>query len=177
MNIVKDINYSKRNWRRDVGINVATFLIAAICVSAWYPDIMYTSFSVVILSPVAAFVLHELAHGFLFKLWTGKVKFGAGSTKFGPVLYATSPGRDLSRNQMIVLALIPQLLTLIYFIGAGLLPPSTLRSILAIGGTINLGGGTGDFYVIAQMLKYPKELRVGDRPSGLTFYMPSTAEE
>lgn len=172
MELVKEINYKKRNWRRDVGILAMMLGAVLIGIDLWLEEFLAATWIHATVAAVIVFPLHELAHGLLFKIWTGKVKFGAGLAKFGPFLYASSPGALLLRNRMLLIALVPQVLTVVY-LGLSYLPlVEPVRIVLTIAGVLNFGGGVGDFYCIVQMLRYSKELRVEDSPMGLRFYMP-----
>ena len=170
--LVQEIDYKKRNWRRDIGINVFALNLALVCVISWYRDFLAINPLIMIAGVVIAFPLHELMHGLFFKLWSGKVKFGATMTKFGPALYAASPGALLSRNKMILLALAPQVLTVIFLLVGYNLSFGNVRSLLFLAAVLNLGGGAGDYYCVLQMFKYNKKLQVEDSPTGLKFYIP-----
>jgi len=172
MELVKELNYKKRDWRRDVGIITASFGLVLVSVDIWFQEFTTIPWWRILPVFVAVFVLHELAHGILFKIWTGKVEFGAGMTKFGPVFYAASPGCRLPRNRIIVVALAPQILSLLFFVLAYLPFIDEIHNMLIVAGVMNLSGGVGDFYSILQMLRYSKELQVEDSPTGMKFYMP-----
>lgn len=172
MELVKEINFKKRNWRRDIGVIAVSLGVVLVCADVWFQEFLALTWRHLLITAVVVFPLHELAHGALLKLWTGKVKFGAGITKFGPVFYATSLGSFLPRNKMLIIALAPQVLTLLYF-GLSYLPLIEQVHVgLILAGVLNLGGGVGDFYVVVQMLKHSKELQVEDSPTGMKFYMP-----
>lgn len=172
MELVKEINYKKRDWRRDLGIHAITIGIVVVSIDIWTQEWLAARWFHILIAGAIAFTLHELAHGLFFKLWAGEVKFGAGLTKFGPVFYASSPGSLLSRNKLLLVALAPQALTVLYLV-LGLLPfVEAVRIVLVIAAILNLGGGASDFYCVMQMLKYPKELQVEDYPTGLKLYLP-----
>ena len=172
MELVREINCEKRDWRRDIGITATAVGIVFVCADIWLPVWLVTKWFHALAATFVAFGLHELAHGLLFKLWTGRVKFGAGLTKFGPVFYASSPGSLLPRNKMLLIALAPQVLTIVYFLLSYLPLLEPIRVILVLAGIMNLAGGSADFYCVVRMLEYPRELQVEDYPAGVRFYMP-----
>ncbi len=119
-----------------------------------------------------AIVLHELAHGIGFYLYTGKVEFGVKwRTKFGVVAYATSPKSILPRHKMMVIALAPQVMTVAIL---GILPMLSYTSWLAysllmfVG--MNLGGGCGDLYCVWQMIRQKGQIFVEDTETGIAIY-------
>lgn len=172
MELVREIDFRKRDWRRTVYLFAVMLGVAFVAVDLWSREFLAAGLWHLLVAAVIIFPLHELVHGAFFKVWTGKVKFGAGFTKLGPALYATSPGSVLSRNKMLVLTLAPQVLTVLCLSLGGLPLPEPARIILVASGVFNLGGGVGDFYCIAQMLRYSKDLQLEDSTAGLRFYMP-----
>ena len=120
-------------------------------------------------------VLHEASHGLLFKVWTGKVKFGAKwiTRLGGPIFYATSPNSTLSRDKFIAVALAPQVLTILFF----LLSYFSFQQWFLIGAVAfaatNLGGGCMDLYSIFVLLRFPKSVKVQDSLEGLSIYKES----
>ena len=171
MRVVKVMDFNKWEAPRDIVLNL---FVLGVLVLAW-SGLRIADPRAVLLSVLVLF-LHEGVHGIFFKLWTGKVSFGAGFTRFGPVLYATSIGSRLPRNRLLFIALAPQILTLVSFTLMLLQPPGFLDSLFFACAVVNLGGGGGDFWSSIQLLRYPKELCVEDQPYGITFYMPEGEE-
>lgn len=116
-------------------------------------------------------VIHELIHGLFFKAYKpeNKVKFGI-KWKQG-MAYATSPGSQYNRGQMLVISLAPFVLLSL-----------ALTILLALGG-INVGmyillasahaaGCIGDFYYTYLLtIKHRKEnILVEDTETGLLIY-------
>ena len=174
--LVQDIDFKKRNWRRDISlIFLATSLVIG-GIIPWYQEFLRITPPVMLVAIILAFIPHELMHGLFFWGCGSKVKFGATMTKFGPAVYTAFPGSTLSRNKMILITLAPQILTIGFlFIGYSL-PLGVIRSLLLLVAALNLSGGVGDYYCILQMLKYDRTLQVGDSPGGLRFYMPEKEE-
>ena len=117
---------------------------------------------------VATIPLHEGMHGLFFRLYGGKVKFGAKlRTPFGPVFWATSE-KMFPRRQFQMISLAPQLLTvaLSSFIALGGLPPIVQMGliIVAVG---NLVGGAFDIYLAVLLRRYPSSVMVRDIQDGL----------
>jgi len=173
MELIRELNFKKGDWRRDIGITGISLGMLLVSIDVWLQEYLATTWLHILIAGVITFPLHELVHGLFFKLWTGKVKYGAGMTRFGPILYATSPGSVLSRNRMIVIALAPQALTLLYLSLSYLPLVEHVHIILVLASVVNFIGGVSDFYAITQMLKHSKELRVEDSLTGLKFYMPT----
>jgi len=174
--LVQTIDYKKRDWRRDIGINLVAIGFVITASVSWYKEFLSITPPIMLIAAVLAFVPHELMHALFFKIWGGKVKFGAMMTKFGPAFYAASPGTTLSRNRMIVVALAPQVLTVIFLVAAHFLSYDAARTTLILTAVLNCGGGCGDYYGLLQMIKYSKKLQIEDSPSGLKFYMPVEGE-
>ncbi len=170
MQLVSEINFKKRDWRRDLGVTVFMLGVAFVCADVWREIFLTLKWYHFLVAVVLAFPIHELAHGLLFKIWTGRVKFGAGIARFGPYLYASSPGSFLSRNKMLWVAVAPQFLTVPYFVLGSLPLVPAVQAVLILMGVLNLGGGGGDLYTIIQLLKHPKNVRVEDGKHTLKFY-------
>lgn len=173
MELVKELSYKKGNWRRDAGITATALGLVVVCIGIWLREFMVAEWYHVLIASALAYLLHELVHGTFFKLWAGKVEFGAGITRFGPVFYATSPGALLSRNRVLIVALAPQILTIL-FLSLRYLPLiEPVQVVLVLAGAVNLAGGASDFYCVTQVARYPRRLRVEDQPMGMKFYLPA----
>lgn len=117
--------------------------------------------------------LHELAHGIAFKIYTGKVKFGIKwRTKMGVCAYATSPNSVLTKKQMIITGLAPQIMTVIimailYFVNG---VNSWLPYSLLVFATMNFGGGSADMYCAWLLLREKGQIFVKDTVTGMQIY-------
>ncbi len=117
---------------------------------------------------VATIPLHEGMHGLFFRLYGGKVKFGAKlRTPFGPVFWATSD-KMFPRRQFQTIGLAPQILTVVLgvLISFGNFPPMVQMGliIVAVG---NLLGGAFDIYLAVLLKGYSSSVMVRDMRDGL----------
>jgi len=117
---------------------------------------------------VAIIPLHEGMHGLFFRLYGGKVKFGAKLwTLLGPVFWATSE-KMFPRRQFQTISLAPQLLTvvlttLIAFVD---FPPLVQIGLIIVAAG-NLLGGAFDIYLAVLLRRYPSSVMVRDIQDGL----------
>lgn len=110
------------------------------------------------------FILHELVHGFFFKLFNmeNKLKFGYTSG----MLYASSPGSLYSIPKFFIIAISPFIVvSIILFIMNEYYP--VMASLIFI---IHTAGCVGDFYYCYLILKYPKDLLIEDTDTGIRFF-------
>jgi hypothetical protein len=117
---------------------------------------------------VATIPLHEGMHGLFFRLYGGKVKFGAKlRTTFGPVFWATSE-KMFPRRQFQTISLAPQILTVVLgaLVALGSFPAIVQMGliIVAVG---NLFGGAFDIYLAILLRGYPSSVMVRDIQDGL----------
>lgn len=120
---------------------------------------------------VATIPLHEGMHGLFFRLYGGKVKFGAKlKTPFGPVFWATSD-KMFPRRQFQTIGLAPQILTAVLglLIILGDFSPMVQMGliIVAVG---NLLGGAFDIYLAVLLRRYPSSVMVRDIQDGLVIW-------
>jgi hypothetical protein len=116
---------------------------------------------------VATIPLHEGMHGLFFKLYGGKVKFGAKlKTPFGPVFWATSE-KMFPRRQFQMISLAPQILTVVLWavLASGVSPIVQMGLIIVAVG--NLLGGAFDIYLAVLLRRYPSSVMVRDVQDGL----------
>jgi len=135
---------------------------------SWVRIIIYLA-SMVLVIP-----LHELLHGIMFKIYTGKMTFGVKlKTKFGPVFYASSIGSLLTINQYRLVALTPQALTLVIIIFIslmkGIIPDAAIIMLYSIA-CLNVLGGCLDIYLVFRFSKYDKNYLVEDTKDGCKIY-------
>lgn len=101
-------------------------------------------------------IIHEANHGIFFKLFdpNPRIKFGYQTG----MVYTSSPGSRYKRNQYIVIALMPCLIISLVLIALFpiVVPHSSLFDILT---AAHLSTCIGDFYLINQLLKAPKDVK------------------
>ena len=109
-------------------------------------------------------ILHEGLHGLGFLIYGGKVKFGATiKTKFGLVFYATSPNTFYSRNQMIVIALLPQIMTVGLLASAFVFNMTPMMAwVVVMLAVVNLIGGSMDILGSCWLATFPRSSLVED---------------
>lgn len=127
----------------------------------WWLVIVTSSF-------VATIVAHEGLHGLFFWLFTGKAKFGFKLwSSWGPIFWASSPGSLISRRRFQIVALAPQILTIILLPIMVFVPLSSILAYcLLIAAGFNLCGGCFDIYLFFVLRKYPKHFLVQDTLDG-----------
>jgi hypothetical protein len=117
---------------------------------------------------VATIPLHEGMHGLFFRLYGGKVKFGAKLwSPLGPVFWATSK-KMFPRRQFQMIGLAPQLLSVALsavIIFGGFPPIVQMGLIIVVAG--NLLGGAFDIYLAILLRRYPSSVMVRDIQDGL----------
>jgi hypothetical protein len=116
-------------------------------------------------------VLHELAHGTFFWVFTReRPVFGLKSLH---AAYAAAPDWYLPRNQHLIVGAAS--FVLITLAGLTLLPivPPTMVPALLFVIVSNGAGAVGDFMMIAYLLGQPKETLVRDTGSAITIYRPT----
>lgn len=127
---------------------------------------------------LCTFVLHEAIHGFFFRVFGGKPKFGikvlGGWRNFlwGLVLYATADAL-YTRSQYVVIGLSPLVLISVLAVAASLYGPLQAYALLA--GLANALGAVGDIYMTAKLAKFPPGVMVRDTPEGYEIYQSATA--
>lgn len=128
---------------------------------------------IMVIAAIVSTVLHEALHGAFFYKFCGRATFGAKWSKLGPVCYASSPGRAMSRWQFQVTCLAPQLLTIIIIAILWLIPLSMAVAFgLLWAAAFNLGGGCMDIYMTCQLRKYPAHSCFEDTEDGYRVYAP-----
>ena len=138
-------------------------------------DISYLRLVILaLLIAVVTVPVHEAIHGLLFKIFGGKVKFGhswRGGGILGPSFWTSSLGTLFTRNQMILIGLGPQILSLLVL---GLLavtnsPPLVGNALLNLA-ALNSAGGCMDIYIALRLSKYPSTCKVEDTKTGVKIY-------
>ena len=181
INLVDDHNTLKKLSRYSLVIIIASVIILQVIIGIMQAFYQFSKASIPLdikqifielISFVALFmmilIIHEAIHGIFFKLFnpTASVKFGYQTG----MVYASSPGSRYTRTQFIVIALMPCLiitLTLIALFPIAV-PHLALFDILT---ATHLSTCIGDFYLINQLLKAPKDVMVEDTEKGITLYL------
>ena len=120
-----------------------------------------------------AVIFHELAHGLAYYLYTGKVKFGVRwKTKLGLVAYAVSLGSILPKSKIMIVALAPQVMTVVIL---AMLPfliqvNSWLPYPLLMFAIMNCAGGCADFYLVWLLLRQKGEIYIEDMGTSQIIY-------
>lgn len=113
-------------------------------------------------------IVHELIHGFFFKIFGNektKVKFGF---KNG-MAYATSPGSFYSRGRMLIIALAPFVLISLFLTVCCELEWLSSPSYIALA-SIHAASCIGDFYLSYILISQKEEILVEDTEVGLNIY-------
>lgn len=170
--VVKEVSDKTISKRKLAGIYLSTFglMMVASAIPIAGKDYHVSIWLALSLIPlvILMMVAHELLHGICFKIFTGKVKMGAKwSKKYGPIGYASSPGCTMTKNQMIVTLMMPQLIAVIGLIISfmyGFNPGVRIVAwMLAI---TSLGGGCLDIYWLWLLLREKLVTHVQDTEDG-----------
>ncbi len=127
-----------------------------------------------LLALLAVAVLHELAHGLFFWLFTReRPYFGIGPG----YAYAAAPAWYFPRNQFFLIGLAP--LLLLSGLGILLMPfvPRTAVAWLILFLTANAAGAVGDLYVCAWLLRLPPSALANDEGAVIKLYEPLTVSD
>jgi len=161
-----------------------TTLVAATLICAaglgWMPTLHYAPAAVyalgvwrlaltVVLTVASVTILHECLHGLFFRLFGGRVSFGARMSRLGPVAWTTSTGH-YTKRQYQAISLAPQLLTLAVLLVAALahdLSPA-VKMMLSLAGVINLCGGGADIYGLWWLRRTPDNCLIEDIKDGIS---------
>ena len=116
-------------------------------------------------------ILHELAHGTFFWIFTReRPVFGLKGLH---AAYAAAPDWYLPRNQHLIVGAAPfVLITLAGLTLLSIAPPTLVPALLFVI-VSNGAGAVGDFMMIAYLLGQPKEALVRDTGSAITIYRPT----
>jgi hypothetical protein len=153
-----------------LGCVFAIFLLIPADYRAYIVEMGYLRWTgLVALCAVILIPLHEGMHGLFFRLFGGKVSFGARlKTSFGPVFWATSP-KMYSKRQFQIIGLAPQLLTVICLLMLGHFSP-VVNIGLIITAVGNLLGGVFDIYISVLLRRFPAGVLVRDTMDGCVIY-------
>ena len=177
MNKIKELNVLD-NKKLVMWLNIASFLLIfpfmAIFISLSYLSVGSDTFTTTNGSLIAGliilvllFFIHELIHGFFFKLFNkeGKVKYGF---KQG-MAYATSPGSIYPKKQFYIILLAPfVIITLALYLCmiASLISPYFFILLAPLHGSACVG----DFYMTIKLMREDKDVLVEDTETGFSLY-------
>jgi|GEM_PF-5374537 len=123
---------------------------------------------IVVIGFIAMIIVHELLHGILFKIFTGKVTFGFLPKKLA--FYASSPQSIITKEHFIAICLFPQILAIPCFIVALVNKnPLIIYTVLTIF-VFNLLGGVSDWWVAFTLAHYKQDIMVEDTKYGMPVY-------
>lgn len=153
-------------------------LLASIvaCIIAWFlPIPILNPFWLISAWVLSVFIVmvvaHEYLHGILFQKFTGRVVYGFLPKKLA--FYASSPNSVITRNRFILIALFPQLLTVLSLIIMWIMSANQLVFYLATMFMVcNLLGGVSDLWVVSKLFRYPNDILCEDTKTGLILYKP-----
>ena len=173
MKLLKELDFI-HNKKVILALNITAVLLIFpfLALFTWIAILMYGKGSEVfhffdLFYLLVLMVIHELIHGFFFKVLgdeNTKVKFGFKSG----MAYATSPGSRYSRKRMLVI--ISLALTLIY--GLHIL---TAASYIVLA-SFHAAGCAGDFFLAAAILRQKGEIAVEDTEVGINIYQKESTK-
>ena len=184
MQLIREINIKTMGWKRYMRLMMLGGGLALIFIGLFGSELMtgdnltngWTGLmyrlEITLMAVVICTILHEALHGIFFKIYTGRVKFGVAFHKIMLVApYATSLGSIIRRDKMIMIALAPQILTILImlaFIYDGYSP--MIKMGLVWLGAFNLGGGCMDIYTVTQVMKEKGDIYTEDTKTGMKIY-------
>lgn len=150
---------------------------AAVTEFALTPDTGWWNLGLTLLIVVGLTLLvifpHELCHGLAIRAFGGQPRYGLGVAYFVfPYAFATTDTR-FTRNQFIVIALVP--LVVLSMIGIPIMLAFGWAWV-ALPLAMNAGGAVGDIWMALTLLSYPSGVSVVDTTTGLEVYGPSGFE-
>jgi hypothetical protein len=119
----------------------------------------------------ATLILHELAHGLMFWVFTRRrPRFGLRAA----YAYAAAPDWFLPRNRYLWVGLAP--LLLLSLVGVAVLPflPSSWLPLWWFFLVANASGAVGDLYVVGWLLKQPETVLVKDHGDCMDVFIRGT---
>jgi hypothetical protein len=118
---------------------------------------------------VLSVVLHEAAHGIVYWALTGRRPvFGFKGWYF----YAAAPGWYFTRGQFLAAGLAPLVLVPLLALPVLAFAPALVALVATLGLTVNATGALGDLYLVARLLRQPRNVVVEDLPEGIAWYLP-----
>lgn len=115
------------------------------------------------------FILHELTHGWVMRMYGAKPKYGILWKQM--MFYATSPGYAYRRNNYLVISLAPFVfISTLVVLGMWLLQGTMWVVLLGICGAINASGAIGDMWITMLVLRYATTALVMDERDGIRVF-------
>lgn len=131
----------------------------------------FTEISLAIAGILLTFVLHELIHGLVMKMFGARPKYGI--IWKGLMLYATSPAYAYHRNNYVVIVLAPfVLISTMVILGMWVLQEASWVALLGICGIVNASGAIGDMWITMIVLRYATTALVMDERDGIRVFLP-----
>lgn len=126
---------------------------------------------ILLLGVAAVLVLHEAVHGMLFRVFGGRVRFGARLLgRVMPVLYATSDVR-MPRNRYLVVCLGPLVIISLGLLVVGILADGDGTALLALLlMAVNTGGSLGDMMMAHKLRQHDHRTLFQDREDGFLWW-------
>lgn len=171
-----------RNVWRLIGINLLALPLALLAgaiflaFGAWAgarmsEGAMGLNLPALLLTIVVTLGLHELAHGLAMMVFGAKPRYGIKLEALA--LYATAPGYAFTRNQYLIVTLMPLAsLSLLAVVGILLLAGTAAVSALVVGAVVNAAGACGDVYMAWLTARYPASAYVIDEEDGMRVFLP-----
>lgn len=119
----------------------------------------------------ASVAVHELVHGLAMRSFAARPTYGAMWRSL--MFYATAPGYAFRRDAYLLVALAPLGLSVVYGIGAFVMPaPLSLAFFVTL--QFNTLGAIGDLMIARKALAYPRNAYVIDEKDGMRVFMPAS---
>jgi hypothetical protein len=130
-----------------------------------------TELVVLLVAIAILIVLHELTHGITAQFYGAHPQYGF--LWKGLMFYATMPGYAFTRNQYLVVILMPLVgLSLVAMIGIIGLAGSSLAVLLTLCAIFNATGAIGDLWILLIVVRYPPQAYIVDERDGLRVFLP-----
>lgn len=128
---------------------------------------------VVLLAAIAIIIiLHELTHGVTAQFYGARPQYGF--LWKGLMFYATTPGYAFTRNQYLVVLLMPLIgLSLVAMLGIIGLAGSPWAVLLTLCAIFNATGAIGDLWSLTIVARYPAQAYIVDERDGLRVFLPT----
>jgi len=115
--------------------------------------------------------LHELAHGLTMQVFGARPQYGVLLQAFA--FYATAPGHAFTRNQYLLITLMPLLsLSGLELVLMALFSGQLIVVLFLICAILNASGASGDVWMAAIVLRYPRTAYVIDERDGMRIFLP-----
>jgi len=130
-----------------------------------------TELVVLLVAIALIIVLHELTHGVTAQFYGARPQYGF--LWKGLMFYATTPGYAFTRNQYLVVLLMPLIgLSLLAMLGIIGLAGSPLAVLLTLCAIFNATGAIGDLWSLLIVARYSAQAYIVDERDGLRVFLP-----